>query len=571
VASIDPITLTLTGQLPLILLLAAALALPTSLVLLRLYKRAVLQSMRVGASGPRDQPTPARPSPALVDGDRPGHEVMVPDHTVPMPRSAAPAIYSELVHGAPRAAAAYALGGFAYAIVMAAGLLAAGHLELRPVRFLLLSWTYAWPIVLTTTMALGSTRRTMLLTAVVYFLGYAALTAVGVALSPAFDSKQAMVFWLLNNGPPTVLLLAFLNRRVRAVGPLVLIFMILAVTGSSVAIAIVDGNKALLKTLVDVGSALGLGGSGIFIGLILVGFSLLGVMGWLTLVWLRQRYEKKRVSDQSITFDAIWLLFAVEQSIGLVFEGAAWILTGVAAFAGYKLVSTVALSLLSAKPKQVQENTKLLLLRVFALGSRSERMFEVLGAYWRYIGSIQLIAGPDLVTKTVEPHEFLDFLSGKLARRFIDGPAALERRVSEMDTGRDQDGRFRVNDFFCHDDTWRMVLSRLVHQTDTVLMDLRSFSPQNAGVAFEVEELMNLVPLERAVFVIDDTTSEQFLHQVIQQSWGRLRPDSPNRNAGAAGVRLLRFKGLSGEIQDLLGALCTAAKSPASLAVASTA
>lgn len=188
-------------------------------------------------------------------------------------------------------------------------------------------------------------------------------------------------------------------------------------------------------------------------------------------------------------------------------------------------------------------------------------MFDVLGAYWRHVGSIQLIAGPDLVTKTVEPHEFLDFLSGKLARRFIDGPQALERRLSEMDVRVDRDGRFRVNDFFCHDDTWRTVLSRLASQSDTVLMDLRSFSPQHAGVTFEVEEVMNLVPLERAVFVIDDTTSEEFLHQVVQQSWGRLRPESPNRGAGTAGVRLLRFRGLSGELQDLLRALCTATKS----------
>jgi hypothetical protein len=48
-AAIDPTTLALTGQLPLILLVAAALALPISLALLRLYKRAVLRSMRARA------------------------------------------------------------------------------------------------------------------------------------------------------------------------------------------------------------------------------------------------------------------------------------------------------------------------------------------------------------------------------------------------------------------------------------------------------------------------------------------------------------------------------------------
>ena len=77
------------------------------------------------------------------------------------------------------------------------------------------------------------------------------------------------------------------------------------------------------------------------------------------------------------------------------------------------------------------------------------------------MGQIRLIAGPDLATSTVEPHEFLDFLSGKLGRRFISGPETLARRLSETEQRRDFDGRYRVDDFFCHDDTWQMVLKRL--------------------------------------------------------------------------------------------------------------
>jgi hypothetical protein len=56
---------------------------------------------------------------------------------------------------------------------------------------------------------------------------------------------------------------------------------------------------------------------------------------------------------------------------------------------------------------------------VFSLAKRSERLFDAFGAHWRYLGPIQLISGPDLATTTIEPHEFLEFLTGKLARRFI--------------------------------------------------------------------------------------------------------------------------------------------------------
>ena len=41
-----------------------------------------------------------------------------------------------------------------------------------------------------------------------------------------------------------------------------------------------------------------------------------------------------------------------------------------------------------------------------------------------------------------------------------------------------------------------MVLSRLVHESDAVLMDLRGFSRGNAGCVFELQELARLVPLD---------------------------------------------------------------------------
>jgi hypothetical protein len=226
--------------------------------------------------------------------------------------------------------------------------------------------------------------------------------------------------------------------------------------------------------------------------------------------------------------------------------------------------------LLNREASSTEKSSELLLLRVFSLGKRSERLFDKLGTHWRYAGSIRLIAGPDLATTTVEPHEFLDFLSGKLARRFIDGPQTLDLRISEMDIEPDQDGRFRVNDFFCHDDTWKMVLSRLVRESDAVLMDLRGFSPQNAGVIFEIDELINVVPLGRVVFIVDDTTDEQFLRQTVQQSWNRMRPTSPNRLSSSGQLRLFRFTGShSGELQQLLRTLCVAAKAAPQTATAS--
>jgi hypothetical protein len=130
-----------------------------------------------------------------------------------------------------------------------------------------------------------------------------------------------------------------------------------------------------------------------------------------------------------------------------------------------------------------------------------------------------------------------------------------------MDLKPDGDGRFRVCDFFCHEDTWQMTLTRLVADSDAVLTDLRGFSQENHGVVYETEELINIVPLERVVFVIDQTTDEKFLRQTVERSWDRMSPTSPNQSSTPERLQLFRFTGShGGAFQHLLAALSNAAK-----------
>jgi len=67
-------------------------------------------------------------------------------------------------------------------------------------------------------------------------------------------------------------------------------------------------------------------------------------------------------------------------------------------------------------------------------------------------------------------------MSGKVARLFINGKADFSLRIAETDVRPDFDGRFRINDFFCRDWTWEMVLSGLVRESNVILMNLRGFS-----------------------------------------------------------------------------------------------
>jgi hypothetical protein len=553
----DPLTTTLTGQLPFILLLSVALAFPASWALVKLYRRAVVRSMSRSAGAS----VAAESLLASTGSLPPTLEISVVERASSIPAAPeAEALHLRALQAPWIAAAIYAGAGFCYATAMAVAFLASTKSGFLPLKFLMLVWTYSWPVVLTVNLVAASTRGAKLATTAVYFLVLAAIGAIAMASSPKLDWFQIVRLWLITNLAPTVLLLAFLNRRVRAVGPLVLTFMIAAVFGSDLAISIAGSDDDRLRSIVNMGTAVGLNAIGMLAALIVLGFALLGIAGWLFLRRIGARYERKKLSDQSITLDAIWLLFGVSQSIGLVFEGPVWILCGPLAFVVFKAAAALGFSLLGRRASERRTSARLLLLRVFSLGKRSERLFDALERHWRHIGSIRLIAGPDLATASVEPHEFLDFVSGKLARRFIDGPQTLALRISQMDDQPDQDRRFRVNDFFCYEDTWKMVLTRLVTESDAVLMDLRGFSPQNAGCVFEIDELINVVPLEAVVFVIDDSSDEPFLLDTMRQSWMRMRPASPNRLSSSGPVRLFRFGGLrTRELKWLLRALCAAA------------
>src|SRR5262249_48274906 len=158
-------------------------------------------------------------------------------------------------------------------------------------------------------------------------------------------------------------------------------------------------------------------------------------------------------------------------------------------------------------------------------------------------GSLRRIAGPDLANATVEPHEFLDFLAGRLQRRFITGPAVLEQRLAETQLRRDSDGRFRVSNFFCHADTWQSVLRRLARESDLVLMGLRGFSSSNQGCIFELNELLDAVNLRHLLLLVDDTTDEAFLREILQHGWRQISAGSPNRTDEAPRVRLYRLAG----------------------------
>jgi hypothetical protein len=182
---------------------------------------------------------------------------------------------------------------------------------------------------------------------------------------------------------------------------------------------------------------------------------------------------------------------------------------------------------------------RLLLLRVYGFGRRSRRLLDLLGTRWRLMGSIDLIAAPDLASRTVEPSIFLEFVRGRLKRLFIRTPDDLKLRIAALDHRPDPDARFRINQLFCSDDMWKAAVMQLMEGASLVAMDLRGFGPHRRGCVYELETLLDTVPLDRLVFLIDWSTDRNGLEGVLFDHWQRLAADSPNLASAQPSVRLL--------------------------------
>jgi len=345
-------------------------------------------------------------------------------------------------------------------------------------------------------------------------------------------------YWLIVNLPATVLFGAFLQQRIRSVGPLVFAFMLAGVTGAIVLIQVLGGSDTALYMVSSIGSGLGLGATAILLLIGLAGFLAFAVIGWWFLKLVGILYQRKNASDQSITLDSLFLMFSIVQTVSLAFEGMGWILIGPIAFLGYKIASSAGLVFFTRSSDEQKHPSQLLLLRVFALGRISNLWFYRFSKLWRHAGSVNLIAGPDLVTLAVEPHEFLSFLGGDLSRQFVKSDNDLASRISRLDYQPDFDSRYRVNEFFCHDDTWRNTLQKLVLESESVLMDLRSFSEANDGCLYELKVLFNSVDFRRVVFLVDDTTNMPFLEQSLRNLSSRITNDSPNARQHTVIARL---------------------------------
>ena len=257
--------------------------------------------------------------------------------------------------------------------------------------------------------------------------------------------------------------------------------------------------------------------------LVLVGLLAAVALGFLLFFFMTRSYARKRFSEQSLLIASVWLFVAIAAAPPVSLIGLSANLACIAVF-GFGV---------AAAWRRLPHDgpcVRLLLLRSFTLGERSNRLFQDLESLWRSIGSIQLVGAVDLALTTLEPHELMGFLSGRSGREFVHSPADVEARLALFDHTRDPDGRFRVNVLFCGDDlTWKYAVNRMLMDSECVHMDLRGFSRHRAGLVFEIRSLAESHLPFRAVFLVDELTDQKF----VRETWAAAKGTAGGVNRDA--------------------------------------
>jgi hypothetical protein len=337
---------------------------------------------------------------------------------------------------------------------------------------------------------------------------------------------------------PLLLLLASGSGRLRGVVPItfagLLVFGLAPILGSR-ATQLLAESRAGTEFLLGTVSTVGLHAA-------FIAFALpTGWVAWKRLHALARQYEGKGFSDAQLLARAWWLMFIASLALEILNRGAPpWaVLTCAAAYPVFLAANRRAVRWLGLAADDRPPRT-LLLLRVFGYTRRTEKLFDRIGSRWRYFGPVTMIAAPDVVARSIDPADFLYYMVGAIDENFVRSAADLERRLETLDTRRDPDGRFRVNDFCCADTSWRATVTALMDRADVVLMDLRGVTTRQRGCEFELRELPARLAPHRIVLVVDKTTDRDFVRAALGPAAGAVRFCEMDKPRSAATNTLFR-------------------------------
>jgi hypothetical protein len=489
----------LAGKLATLLIIATVLSVIGALVVAKRYRAAMQRHMKIAlnsglTAGPADLVTPVLPAAAAP----PPRAVSLDDN-----RQASRRLIGSFI-------AITLLMALSRTLIMQ--VVADGAITLKTVATL--GAAYAWPVVPVLAVLGRWSRWRLAGSLLLWFVGAVALLAWRTSEAVSF----AQVFgWLLFDiGLPLIVVSALcLGGATRAVGPwLAPLFILLgwaSQAGVDLLAELVDRQSPLIHWLVSWFSPV-------------AGIALFALAPWLIAWWparalgrwLAAAYARRQISELFYLFTAVWVIALTGPALGGI-DDLGW---GTLVYFAPLLWIPLGARLMrkSAERRQSGRPPTLLVLRVFRQDANVQDLFDRVIERWRLSGNTVLIAGTDLAERTIDAEDIFTFLDGRLGERFIHSKAEVRPRLAAFEWQPDAEGRYRVNECYCHDTTWQEALAELVQRSDVVLMDLRNFVAGNAGCLHELRVLAGAPALARVVVLINEPTRLPAAQAAIDQA-----------------------------------------------------
>jgi hypothetical protein len=337
------------------------------------------------------------------------------------------------------------------------------------------------------------------------------LQRAALGKAPSLDQLYNVIVFLQYAGLtlwlPLVLAAALGARRVRGVAPFafagLLVFALAPLLGIRVTQAL-GGMQWSAGWVLE---------GGIHVGALVLALPV-GLLAWWRLKALARGYDAKRFSDAQLLAHSWWLMFVAVHAVEQVS-----VHPGTAALLQIVAVDTVVYLLLpfllshalawAGRGLPGPPPRMLLVLRVFGDRARTGALFERIASRWQRFGPVTTIAAPDAAAETVDPGDLLRFATGRIGEGFVTSKDDLVQQLATIDVEPDRDGRYRIHEFCCRDDTWQATVVALIARADAIVMDLRGFTAARRGAEFEIEQLAGRASPDRIVLVVDASTDRE--------------------------------------------------------------
>jgi hypothetical protein len=178
-------------------------------------------------------------------------------------------------------------------------------------------------------------------------------------------------------------------------------------------------------------------------------------------------------------------------------------------------------------------------LRLF---NNHQRLGSFLSGAWREFGTVSMLRSADSLTLPEIRHAKesggLDKLLAESDRSFERNLLSVARKPTagwhRIDAGisrllvRDKFGTFPFRALLVSNANWKHALDRLLDQADLVALDLSGFTDRNQGTRYELQRVIDRVPVRRLVVLADPASQRKIIDEQIAAAWNGMSADSPN-------------------------------------------